>query len=70
LTVFGFPEAHRRQLRTTNGLERFTREIRRRPRVIGIFPNEASCLRLVSALAMETSEEWEAGKAYLTFSTE
>lgn len=70
LTVFAYPEAHRRLLRTTNGLERFNREIRRRTRVVGIFPNEESCLRLVSALAMETSEEWEAGKAYLTFSTE
>lgn len=69
LTVFAFPEAHRRLLRTTNGLERFNREIRRRTRVIGIFPNEESCLRLVSALAMERSEEWEAGKAYLTFTT-
>jgi transposase-like protein len=70
LTVFAYPEAHRRLLRTTNGLERFNREIRRRTRVVGIFPNEESCLRLVSALAMETSEEWEASKAYLTFSTE
>jgi putative transposase len=70
LTVFAYPEAHRRLLRTTNGLERFNREIRRRTRVIGIFPNEESCLRWVSALAMEASEEWEAGKAYLTFSTE
>jgi putative transposase len=70
LTVFAFPEAHRRLVRTTNGLERFNREIRRRTRVVDIFPNEESCLRLVSALAMETSEEWEAGKAYLTFSTE
>lgn len=70
LTVFAFPEPHRRLLRTTNGLERLNREIRRRTRVVGIFPNEASCLRLVSALAMETSEEWEAGKAYLTFTTE
>jgi transposase-like protein len=70
LTVFAYPEAHRRLLRTTNGLERLNREIRRRTRVVGIFPNEESCLRLVSALAMETSEEWEAGKAYLTFSIE
>jgi putative transposase len=70
LTVFAFPEPHRRLLRTTNGLERFNREIRRRTRVVGIFPNEESCLRLVSALAMETSEECEAGKAYLTFTTE
>lgn len=66
LTVFAFPEPHRRLLRTTNTLERFNREIRRRTLLVGIFPNEASCLRLVSALAMETSEEWEAGKAYLT----
>jgi putative transposase len=67
LTVFAFPAAHRRLLRTTNGLERVNQEIRRRTRVVGIFPNEASCLRLVSAIAMEISEEWEAGKAYLSF---
>ncbi len=67
LTVFAFPEPHRRLLRTTNGLERVNQEIRRRTRVVGIFPNETACLRLVSAIAMEISEEWEAGKAYLTF---
>jgi putative transposase len=68
--VFAYPEPHRRLLRTTHGLERFNGEIRRRTRVVGIFPNEEACLQLVSPLAMETSEEWEAGKAYLTFSTE
>jgi len=68
LTIFAFPASHQRLLRTTNGLERLNQEIRRRTRVVGVFPNEASCLRLVSALAMETSEEWEAGKAYLTLS--
>jgi putative transposase len=67
LTVFAFPAAHRRLLRTTNGLERVNQEIRRRTRVVRIFPNEAACLRLVSAIAMEISEEWEAGKAYLSF---
>jgi len=67
LTVFSFPEAHRRLIRTTNGLERLNREIRRRTRVVGIFPNEAAGLRLVSAILMEVSDEWEAGKAYLTF---
>ncbi len=67
LTVFAFPAAHRRLLRTTNGLERVNQEIRRRTRVVGIFPNEASCVRLVSAITMEISEEWEAGKAYLSF---
>ncbi len=67
LTVFAFPEPHRRLLRTTNGLERVNQEIRRRTRVVGIFPNETACLRLVRAIAMEISEEWEAGKAYLSF---
>jgi len=68
LTVFAFPEAHRRLLRTTNGLERVNKEIRRRTRVVGIFPHEDACLRLVSAITMEISDEWEAGKAYLSFS--
>ena len=67
LTVFAFPSAHRRLIRTTNGLERVNKEIRRRTRVCGLFPNEASCLRLVSAVLMEISEEWQTGKAYLTF---
>ena len=66
-TVIAFPAAQRRLLRTTNGLERVNQEIRRRTRGVGIFPNEASCLRLVRAIAMEISEEWEAGKAYLSF---
>jgi putative transposase len=66
LTVFAFPASHQRLIRTTNGLERLNQEIRRRTRVVGVFPNEASCLRLVSALAMEVSDEWEVGRAYLT----
>jgi putative transposase len=69
LTVFSFPQSHGRLIRTTNGLERLNREIRRRTRVVSIFPNEAACLRLVSALLMETSDEWETGKAYLTFAS-
>lgn len=67
LTVFSFPEAHRRLLRTTNGLERVNQEVRRRTRVCRHFPNEAACLRLVSAVLMEISDEWETGKAYLSF---
>ena len=51
-------------IRTTNSLERINKEIRRRTRVVGVFPNEASCLRLVSALLMEISEEWQIGKHY------
>ena len=69
LTVFALPEAHRRLLRTTNGLERVNEEVHRRTCVVGIFPNEAACLRLASAILMEISDEWEAGKAYLTFQT-
>jgi transposase-like protein len=66
LTVFAMPEEHRRRLRTTNMVERQNREIKRRTRVSGLFPNEASLLRLVSAILMEVSEEWEsADKAYL-----
>jgi putative transposase len=63
-TVFEFPLDHRRSIRTTNSLERINKEIRRRTRVVGVFPNEASCLRLISALLMETSEEWQIGKRY------
>ena len=68
LRVFAFPESHRRLLRTNNGVERaINQEIRRRTRVARLFPNEASCLRLVTALVMEISEEWQTGKAYLSF---
>jgi putative transposase len=63
-TVFDFPLEHRRSIRTTNSLERVNREIKRRTRVVGVFPNEASCLRLVSALLIEVSEEWQIGKRY------
>jgi len=67
LTIFAFPEDHWRRIRTVNSLERVSQEIRRRTRVAGIFPNEASCLRLVSALLMEISETWETGRIYLSF---
>ncbi len=67
LTVFSFPVSHQRRLRTTNMLERLNREIKRRTRVVTIFPNEASCLRLISAILMEKSEEWQTGRIYLSF---
>jgi len=63
-TVFDFPLEHRRSIRTTNSLERINKEIRRRTRVVGVFPNENSCLRLISAILMEISEEWQIGKHY------
>lgn len=62
LTVFQLPEALRQRLRTTNMLERLNRELRRRTMVATLFPNEASLLRLVSAVLMELSEEWESAK--------
>ena len=65
LTVFDFPEEHRRRIRTSNVLERVSQEIKRRTRVVRLFPNEASCLRLVTAVLMEISEEWETGRIYL-----
>jgi len=67
LTVFAFPAAHQRKLRTVNLVERLNRELDRRTRVVSIFPNEAACLRLVSALLMETDEAWQTDRTYLTF---
>jgi transposase-like protein len=65
LAVFGLPEPCRRLLRTSNGLERVNKELRRRFRVVGSFVSEASCLRLASAVLMEIGDEWETGKVYL-----
>ncbi len=65
LTVFTRPSAHRRRLRTSNMLERLNKEILRRTRVATLFPNEASLLRLVSAVLAEVDEEWQTGKTYL-----
>src|SRR3712207_4842792 len=65
LSCLAFPESHRRRIRTTNGLERLNQEIKRRSRVVRIFPNREACLRLVSALAVEHSEEWLTGRRYL-----
>jgi transposase-like protein len=62
--VFAFPLEHRKSIRTSNSLERVNKEIRRRAKVIGVFPNEAACLRLVSALLIEISEDWEIGKRF------
>lgn len=65
LTVFQLPKHVQKKLRTTNGLERLNKEIERRTRVASLFPNTESLLRLVSALLMEISEEWETGKTYI-----
>lgn len=70
LTVLRLPPSHRKRLRTTNMLERLNQEIKRRTRVATLFPNEDSLLRLVSAVLMEVSEEWETGKVYLNMEAE
>jgi len=65
LTIFNFPEGYWKKLRTSNLAERINKEIKRRTKVVGIFPNEASCLRLVSALLIEIDEDWMQGRKYL-----
>ncbi len=66
LAVLQVPAAHRKRLRTSNAVERLNREIKRRTKVASIFPNTESLLRLVTALAIEVSEDWETGRIYLT----
>ena len=67
LAVFGFPRDHQRRIRTANLLERLNQEIKRRTRVVGVFPNESACQRLISAILMEKSEAWLIGHRYLSF---
>ena len=64
LGVLALPVEHRKKSRSTNMLERLNQEYKRRSKVVRIFPNDASCLRLLTAIAMEASEEW-IGKPYL-----
>jgi len=63
--VLAFPEKYRKRLRTTNSVERLNEEIRRRERVIRIFPNRQSVIRLLGALLMEQDEKWASGRKYL-----
>lgn len=68
LAVFSFPIEHQKRLRTTNLCERVNREIKRRTTVVSVFPNARSLERLVTAVLMEMSEDWQSGARYLTFS--
>jgi transposase-like protein len=68
LNCLAFPIEHQLRIRTTNGMERLSQELKRRTRVVRIFPNREACLRLVSALAMEQSDEWISGRRYLDIS--
>lgn len=67
LSHFQFPEEHRRRIRTSNVMERLNKENRRRTKKVGVFPNTESCERLISAILMEISDEWQTGVRYLTF---
>jgi transposase-like protein len=69
LGVYALPEAHRKRMRTTNMLERQNQELKRRTRVVRVFPHEQSCLRLIAALLMETNQEWM-GRIYLRMEEE
>jgi putative transposase len=69
-TAFSLPNKLRRRLRSTNMVEWVNKEIKRRTRVAGLFPNEQSLLRLVSALLVEISEDWETGKKYVSLDAE
>jgi len=64
-TYFNFPKDHWRKIRTNNNQERLNKEIRRRTRVVSIFPNEPSCIRLITAILQEMHEDWSTGKMYL-----
>lgn len=65
LACFGFPEEHRKKIRTVNGMERLNKEIRRRTKVATLFPNVASCERLITAVLQGIHEEWVTGRRYL-----
>ena len=64
--AFAFPEGHRKRLRTSNACENVNGHIKKRTRVVGLFPSEESLLRLVTGVLIEISETWETGKTYLT----
>ena len=65
LAYYRLPIQHHKHLKSTNMLERLNQEIKRRTLVVRIFPNTASCLRLVRALTAETHEEWLEATRYL-----
>lgn len=65
LTFYRLPRQHHKHLKSTNMLERLNEELRRRTRVVRIFPNAASCLRLTRALCVETHESWLDDKCYI-----
>ncbi len=65
LSATAFPYAHQKRIRTTNGMERINRELKRRTRVVGAFPSDQSLLRLAGSILRNINEEWITGKRYL-----
>ena len=65
LSFYRLPRPHHKHMRSTNLLERFNQEIKRRTHIVRIFPNAESCWRLVTALAAEQHEEWQEGSRYV-----
>ncbi|MGB4623898.1 MAG: transposase, partial [Candidatus Methanoculleus thermohydrogenotrophicum] len=65
-----FPKQHGKRIRTTNLMERVNKELKRRTKVVGAFPNEESLLRLVGSILMDINEEWVTGRRYLTMEKE
>ncbi len=66
MTFYKRPREHWKKVRTVNIVERLNEEVKRRTRVARLFPNEASCERLVTAVMAEIHDEWVSGKKYLT----
>ncbi len=70
ISYTAFPKKHWKRIRTTNMLERVNRELKRRTRVVGVFPNDESLLRLVGSILMDINEEWISGRRYLSMEEE
>ena len=70
MSYTAFPKQHWKRLKTTNLMERINRELKRRTKVVGVFPNEESLLRLVGSILMDINEEWVTGRRYLTMEKE
>ena len=70
MSCTALPKQHGKRIQTTKMMERVNRELRRRTRGVGVFPNEESLLRMVGSILMEINEEWITGRRYLTMEKE